>query len=274
MGTTAAEQDVSKDAKGSDGATWGARGDKRDPDLERISGLSYLIVDDSRFARATIKNVLHVLGIRNLAEAESAEQALNELDKHPIDIVITDFEMPGMSGAEFTWRLRRSKNERLQQIPVVMVSTHADESHIRLAINAGVNEFLPKPFSQADILMRVKRSVISPKPFIVAEGYVGPDRRFKDRDGATTAEQSGLRPVLIDCTGAEPKKFEVGKDGLRPIQPAAQPEAQPETQPEPQPEEKHRFSATAETSVPAHPGEGGLPAAVGEKLRGLAPKEN
>ena len=245
MAATAAERGESNVAKGGDGTTWGTRGDKRDPDLEKISGLSYMIVDDSRFARTTIKNVLHALGIRGVFEVESAEQALSDIDKHPIDIVIIDFEMPGMSGAEFTWRLRRSKNERLQRMPVVMVSNHADESHIRLAINAGVNEFLPKPFSQADILMRVKRAVIAPKPFIVAEGYVGPDRRFKDRDGATTVEQSGLRPVLVDCTGPQPKKFQVGRDGLRPIEPEAKPEAQP------------RFSVMDES----------LSAAVQEKLK-------
>ncbi len=260
----AAEPNEPKANQNGAGAAWASRGgDRKDPDIEKIIGLSYLIIDNSRFARATVKNVLHVLGIRNLFEAESAEQALSDIDKNPIDVVITDFEMPGMSGAEFTWRLRRGKNERLQQMPVVMVSSHVDESHIRLAINAGVNEFLPKPFAQADLLLRVKRAIISPKPFIVAEGYVGPDRRFKDRDGATTAQQSGLGPVvLLDFTGPEPVRIEVGKGGAVLLQ------SQPEAQPEAQPAAKSRFSATAESPIAAPPGDGGLAATVSEKLKG------
>ncbi|MBM3566352.1 MAG: response regulator [Alphaproteobacteria bacterium] len=211
MATTAAPGKEPNGAS-ADGATWGRHGgDKKDPDLERISGMSFLIVDDSRFARTTIKNVLLALGIRRVIEAEDAPQALTILEKQGADVVIVDFEMPGMSGAEFTWRLRRSKNEALQQIPVVMVSTHADEGHIRTAINAGVNEFLPKPFSQSGLYQRVRRSVVTPKPFIISEGYVGPDRRLKDRDGAEKASPGGLPPVvLFDCTGAEPKRIETG----------------------------------------------------------------
>lgn len=213
MATVAALDQDAKEPQGKNHSVWGSRGgEKKDPDLEKICALSYLIVDDSRFARTTVKNVLHVLGIRNVSEAEDAAQALIMVEKQGVDVVIVDFEMPGMNGAEFTWRLRRSKTERIQQTPIIMISNHADETHIRQAINSGVNEFLPKPFSQGGLYARLRRAAVNPKPFIVAEGYVGPDRRLKDQDLPAKQEQRGLPPVvLLDFTGPEPKRVEVGK---------------------------------------------------------------
>lgn len=77
MATVAALDQDAKEPQGKNHSVWGSRGgEKKDPDLEKICALSYLIVDDSRFARTTVKNVLHVLGIRNVSEAEDAAQAL------------------------------------------------------------------------------------------------------------------------------------------------------------------------------------------------------
>ena len=214
MATVAALDQDAKEPQGEKHSVWGSRGgEKKDPDLEKICALSYLIVDDSRFARTTVKNVLRVLGIRNVSEAEDAAQAFVIVEKQGVDVVIVDFEMPGMSGAEFTWRLRRSKIERIQQMPVVMISNHVDETHIRQAINSGVNEFLPKPFSQGSLYARLRRAAVNPKPFIVAEGYVGPDRRLKYSEGdEKLVSTRGLPPVvLLDFTGPEPKRVEVGK---------------------------------------------------------------
>lgn len=252
MAIAAALDQNGKEPQGEKRSVWGGRGgEKKDPDLEKLCALSYLIVDDSRFARATVKNVLHVIGIRNVAESEDAETALLVIEKQDVDVVIVDFEMPGMNGAEFAWRLRRSKVERIQQLPIVMISNHADEGHINKAINSGVNEFLPKPFSQGGLYARIRRAAVSPKPFIVSEGYIGPDRRLKDQDFPAKQEQRGLPPVvLLDFTGPEPKRIEISK--AAPAAPAAS-----------------GFSAMAEAAAPAPaPGAGDLLSrTVDEKLK-------
>jgi CheY-like chemotaxis protein len=213
-------------------------GDASEEDLGRFRGLSYLILDDSRFARALLKNVLHAFGIRSLTECETAAQALQLIRSTKVDIIFADFEMPDMSGAEFAWRLRRSKDEQTRQIPVIMVSVHADDGHVRLAINAGVNEYLAKPFAPSELLLRLRRSVLSPKPFIVAPGYVGPDRRLPDGEARTGVERRGaLAPpaLLYDCTGPEPKPVEIArarapeaqKIGASATKPEAKPDAVP-----------------------------------------------
>jgi CheY-like chemotaxis protein len=238
-----------------------------------LCGLAYLVVDDSRFARALIKSILHGFGIRNLIECESAKQALGMLQSTKIDVILADFEMPEMTGVEFTWRLRRSKDELVQRIPVIMVSTHADESRIRLAINSGVNEYLPKPFAPADLYARIERSVLAPKPFIVAPGYIGPDRRFADGGPENGIERRGgltMPATLIDFTGPEPREIAIAKPGMAP--PASAPAADAGTQPAAPPSPPSpspsppTFSALSESTMPARRADGGIAAAVKERI--------
>ena len=193
---------------------------KKDPDRARLCGLFYLVVDESRFTRSTIKDALHGIGIRNIVEMENAEEVLRYLAaQHLVDVIVTDFEMPGMSGAEFVWWLRRSEDERARRIPVVMVSDHADEVHIRAAINAGVNEYLPKPFSQKDLYSRLHRAVFSPKPFVVGPGYIGPDRRISDDKPRQGIERRcALSPAdLLDApAGPEARRTETAQPAASP----------------------------------------------------------
>lgn len=225
----------------------------KDPDHDRLRGLSYLVVDDSRFARAMIKNVLHALGIRNLTESETAEQALNLAKRNGIDVIFTDFELPGMNGAEFVWRLRRWDDERVRRIPVIMVSKYADEGHIRTAINSGVNEYIPKPFSRNILYLRLRRSVLSPKPFIVAPGYVGPDRRIVD-DGA----EGGVERRSDESPPAEPREVASPEPGRN--------EAAESGTAEPAAKSKPSFSALSETAAPRKAEDGGLAATIKERI--------
>ncbi|MSO85521.1 MAG: response regulator [Rhodospirillales bacterium] len=237
MTTTLAEAVISFDAKKNRGKSRSnsGGGSKKDHDRVRLCGLSYLVVDDSRFTRSTIKDALHGIGIRTIVEMEGAEAALGHAEKHPVDVIVTDFEMPGMNGAEFVWKLRHSENERVRRIPVVMVSDYADEGHVRAAIGAGINEYLPKPFSQSDLYYRLHRSVFSPKLFVVAPGYVGPARRIsEDKSRQNIERRCGLSPA--DLLGA-PAQTEMAPANANPAPAPAKPTVQP----------KPSFSALSET---------------------------
>lgn len=241
-------------------------GNENESARERLGRLAYLILDDNRFGRTVIKNVLHGFGIRNLIECESAKQALDLLRTARIDVIFADFEIPEMNGVEFTWRLRRAKDELVQRIPVIMVSTHADEGHVRLAINSGVNEYLSKPFAPADLYSRIERSVMTPKPFIVAPGYVGPDRRFADGKSKNGIERRGgmaMPAILLDFTGPVPRQVEIAKPGQAPplVEAVAEAGAEPPASP-PQPpsEPEPSFSSVLSES------DDGLARAVRERV--------
>lgn len=249
-------------------------GNENESARERLGRLAYLILDDNRFGRTVIKNILHGFGIRNLIECESAKQALDLLRTARIDVIFADFEIPEMSGVEFTWRLRRAKDELVQRIPVIMVSTHADEGRVRLAINSGVNEYLPKPFAPADLYSRVERSVMTPKPFIVAPGYVGPDRRFADGKSKNGIERRGgmaMPAILLDFTGPVPRQVEIAKPGMAPppvevvAEAGAEPPAPP-PQPPPQPESKPESKPEPSFSSVLSESDDGLAQAVRERV--------
>ncbi len=224
-----------------------------DPVHDRLCGFAYLIVGESRFVRATLKSTLNGFGLRNLSECESGAHALKIVRDGRIDAVVVEYDMPSMTGAEFVWHLRHLKNERLCRLPVVMIGNDAVATHVRDAINAGVNEFLPKPYSRRDLYFRLRRAVVSPKPFVVLAGYAGPDRRAADMGapgGADRRSRQAMSVQLHALAGSEPvwiKTAKLGSAGVSdaPSAPAdSSANAEPETKPNAKP--KPSFSVLAE----------------------------
>ena len=80
----------------------------KDPGVEKLVGLAYMVADGNRYVRSTIKDALHGMGIRAIVEMDSGEEALGHVEKHAVDAILVGYEMAGMSGAEFAWRLRRN----------------------------------------------------------------------------------------------------------------------------------------------------------------------
>jgi len=105
--------------------------------------LSVLIIDDNPNFRLLIKTVLRAVGVRNVQEAASADDGLKLLIKRPVDVVLCDWVMEGMHGAEFARRLREFDDSSL----IVLVTGHAVETHREQASASGVIGFLQKPIS-------------------------------------------------------------------------------------------------------------------------------
>ncbi len=221
-------------------------GSKLDPVHDRLCDLAYLIVGESRFARATIKSALNGFGFRNLTECEQAEHALKTVQGGHVDVIVTEYDMPNMSGTEFVRRLRHLQDERARRLPVVMVGNDAVAAHVRAAVGSGVNEFLPKPYSRRDLYFRIRRAVVSPKAFVVVADYAGPDRRAADSGvpfGAERRKRQTMSVQLYAIAGSEPKwiktvKFENGGGGdapKAPAKPASEPPAKTGADAQPKP---------------------------------------
>lgn len=156
-----------------------------------MSALTYLVVDDDDYMRALLKEYLGLYGISNVLEADCSGKALRMFAAHDIDVLLTNFKMPDMTGEGLVWCLRRSRKERLRRIPAIMISAFADRDHRRRARDAGVNEFVAKPCTAADLHGCIHKAVFEPKPFIVAPDYIGPDRRRKDMGAPFGRERRG-----------------------------------------------------------------------------------
>jgi two-component system chemotaxis response regulator CheY len=121
-----------------------------------VTLLRVLVVDDSRFARKHIIRVLSGMGIPTPDEAEDGKQAIEKLNTQSFDLIITDYNMPEMDGKELTEAVRSSN--LYSHIPILMVSSEANETHLANIAQAGVDAICDKPFEPAtvrDLLFKI-----------------------------------------------------------------------------------------------------------------------
>lgn len=111
--------------------------------------LRVLVVDDSRLARKHISRVFQGMGVELISEAENGRQALERLSEETFDLLVTDYNMPEMDGRELTETVRMSPE--LAHIPVMMVSSEANESHLANIAQAGVDAICNKPFEPSTV---------------------------------------------------------------------------------------------------------------------------
>ncbi len=121
--------------------------------------MRFLVVDDSSTMRRIIINTLNKLGYTECREAGNGKEGLDALTANPVDIVITDWNMPEMSGVEFVRAVR--SNDATKAMPVLMVTTNAAEGDIVEALKAGVNNYVVKPFTPATIKEKIE-AVLKP----------------------------------------------------------------------------------------------------------------
>lgn len=112
-------------------------------------GIRILIVDDFSTMRRIVKNLLNDLGFTNTAEADDGSTALVELHKASYDLVVTDWNMPGMPGIDLLKAIRADAT--LAKIPVLMVTAESKREQIIEAAQAGVNGYIIKPFTAATL---------------------------------------------------------------------------------------------------------------------------
>ena len=107
--------------------------------------MKFLVVDDSPTMRRIICNSLKEIGYSDLREAENGDEALAILNTNPIDFVITDWNMPSMNGLALTRQIRI--HPRLNELPVLMITTRGMQEDVIAAMYARVNSYIVKPFT-------------------------------------------------------------------------------------------------------------------------------
>ena len=121
-------------------------------------GIRILIVDDFSTMRRIIKNILKQLGYENVEEAENGADAYEMLDAEKFDFIITDWNMPVMDGLGLLKKVRM--NPAMKNMPVLMVTAEAEKDKVVTAIQAGINNYIVKPFT-ADVLKEKMDKIFS-----------------------------------------------------------------------------------------------------------------
>ena len=119
------------------------------------SNTRFLVVDDMATMRRIIRSLLEQLGYKNIDEAEDGAEALKKLRNQDYDFVITDWNMPNMTGLELVQEIR--KDSTLKHLPVLMVTAEAKKENVIAAIKAGVNNYVVKPFTAETLKEKIEK---------------------------------------------------------------------------------------------------------------------
>lgn len=117
--------------------------------------MKILVVDDMSTMRRIVKNILKQLGFSNVEEAENGQEALNKLKADGFDFVVSDWNMPVMPGIDMLRAIRA--DDKLKQIPVLMVTAEAQKENLVEAIKAGVNNYIVKPFTAETLQEKINK---------------------------------------------------------------------------------------------------------------------
>jgi CheY-like chemotaxis protein len=174
-----------------------------------LSRLRFLVIDDNAHMRRILRMLLHTFGSREVYEAEDGAAGLDAFGHYLPDIVITDWVMPIFDGLELTRIIRQDGTNPNPYVPIIMLTGYSEKRRVVAARDAGVTEFLAKPVSSTALYQRILSVVASPRPFVKANAFFGPDRRRNvnpnymgpQRRRGRKAEVIGQQPLFKKAEG-------------------------------------------------------------------------
>jgi len=120
-----------------------------------IENTRFLVVDDFSTMRRIVRNLLKELGFVNVQEAEDGVDALSKLRAEEFDFVVSDWNMPNMTGIELLAAIRA--DAKLKHLPVLMVTAEAKKENIILAAQTGASGYVVKPFTAGTLDEKLKK---------------------------------------------------------------------------------------------------------------------
>lgn len=146
--------------------------------------LTALVADPSSHMAALVAVMLRSIGIRSVEATVDLPRTAAELARQAYGLILIDEQLGGRAGFEMIRKLRQIGTHPNRETPIIMMAAAPDAKMIAAARDAGVSEFLRKPFSAEHIKLRLDSLSKAPRPFVEAETYAGPDRRRRIVRGA------------------------------------------------------------------------------------------
>jgi CheY-like chemotaxis protein len=164
---------------------------------DRIQALCVLVVDDNQYMRKMVRNLLVNCGVKDIYEAGDGITALDTIRTVGPDVVVLDWEMPLLSGAELVRIVRSPGVFPMPDVPIIMLSGHGERWRVVEAVRLGVNEYLVKPVSAKALYDRLVSITLQPRPTVQLGDYYGPEPRKLAPDGV---ENVNLATSLVPPT--------------------------------------------------------------------------
>ena len=140
----------------------------------QISALKVLVVDDDHHMRKVVRTMLAAIGVKTVCEAGDGATGLEAVRKNNPDLVIVDWEMPNIDGAQFVRMVRSPGTFPVPDVPIIMLSGHGDRWRVVEAARIGAHEYLLKPVSIQALHDRIVAIISQPRPTVRLDGYYGP----------------------------------------------------------------------------------------------------
>lgn len=164
-----------------------------------LKNITFLIVDDVAFTRTMIRRVLTSFNAGEMRDAKSGEEAIEILESFDANIIIADWEMAPMDGIEFVGQVRGNDDAAIRMLPIIMLSGHSEMSRVAAARDAGVSEFVVKPFSATSLFSRIEAVTERPRQFVKTDDFFGPDRRRRSvPHGHEERRKAGRDPAMTE----------------------------------------------------------------------------
>jgi len=144
---------------------------------EMIRTIKILIVDDDLHMRKVVRAMLTAIGVREIHDVSEGLAGLQAIRSIMPDVVILDWDMPQMSGAEFIRCVRSPDSFPLPNVPIIVLTGHGERSCVVDAMQLGANEYLLKPVSTKALFDRLATVLMHPRVMIRSGNYYGPQPR-------------------------------------------------------------------------------------------------
>jgi two-component system chemotaxis response regulator CheY len=162
----------------------------------RIEALKVLVVDDDHYMRKVVRTMLAAIGVKTVFEAPDGVAGLESVRQNNPDLVIVDWEMPMLDGAQFVRIVRSPGDFPMPDVPIIMLSGHGDRWRVVEAARLGAHEYLLKPVSTKSLHDRIIAILGRPRPTVTLGGYYGPlPRRLVVMD-TKSDDKPGGRPAV------------------------------------------------------------------------------
>lgn len=173
--------------------------------LSPLKNYRILVVDADLNLAQVLKTMLNDMGFSDVHLTRSGAEAIKLIHKQAFDFIITEWNTEQIDGIGLIEFIRRNPRSPNPTLPIIMLTGRAEQIDVTLARNYGINEYVIKPFTVKSIYSRLERIIEHPRSFVVSKGFVGPDRRVKDKK-TETKEERRLRKNLPELKPKEVSK--------------------------------------------------------------------
>ncbi len=124
--------------------------------------LTFLVVDDMEGMRRILGNSLNQMGMKSVLTASNGAEAWRLIQSRDVDVVISDWNMPVMTGLELLRKIRASAE--YANLPVLMMTAETERHQVQVAIESGVSEYMVKPFNVGALEAKIRKAIQNPRP--------------------------------------------------------------------------------------------------------------